>query len=129
MTVTAAKASNVTLKKKLGTTPHRAAFGEKKNLSKLREFGCRDVMYLEDARREEPGRFADRDTEGINLEPAIDANTSAYNIYLIKDKVIKITNQVKFVESYFPMKEAAMRRMPRFVDEIIVTEDASCIPA
>ena len=54
---------------------------------------------------------------------AIDANTSGYKIYLIKDKVIRITNQVKFDESYFPMKEAAMRRMPRIIDEIIVKED------
>ena len=90
MMVTAANASNVTWKKILGTTPHRAAFGEKKDLSKLRAFGCRAIMYLEDVRREEPGRFADRGAEGINLGPAINANTSAYKIYIIKDKVIKL---------------------------------------
>ena len=50
-------------------------------------------MYLEEVRREDPGRFADRGAEGIK---AIDANTSAYKIYLIKEKVIRITNQVKF---------------------------------
>ena len=43
---------------------------------------------------------------------------------LIKDKVIKITNQVKFDGSYFPMKEEDMRRMPRIVNEIIETDDA-----
>ena len=73
MMVTAANASNVTWKKILGTTPHRAAFGEKKDLSKLRAFGCRVIMYLEDVRREEPGGFADRGAEGINLGSAIDA--------------------------------------------------------
>ncbi len=51
-------------------------------------------MYLEDVRRGEPGRFADRGAEGINLGPAIDANASAYKIYLIKDKFIKVTNQI-----------------------------------
>ncbi len=55
MMVTAANASNVTWKKRLGTTPHRAAFGERKDLSELRAFGCRAVMYIEDVRREEPG--------------------------------------------------------------------------
>jgi hypothetical protein len=69
-------------------------------------------------RREGPGRFADRGAEGINLGSAIDANTSAYKVYLIKEKVIRITNQVKFDESYFPMMEAALRRMPRITDEI-----------
>jgi hypothetical protein len=81
-------------------------------------------MYLEEVRREDPGRFADRGAEGINLGPAIDANTSAYKIYLIKEKVIRITNQVKFDESFFPMKEAALWRMPRITDEIFETEDA-----
>ena len=51
MLVAAANASNVTWKKRLLTTPHRAAFGEKKDLSKLRAFGCRAIMYLEDVRR------------------------------------------------------------------------------
>ena len=68
-------------------------------------------MYLEDVQREEPGRFADRGVEGINPGLVIDQNTSAYKIYIIKDKTIRITNQVKFDESYFLMKEAAMRRI------------------
>ena len=57
-------------------------------------------MYLEDVRREEPGRFADRSAVGINLGPAIDANTSAHKIYLIKDKVIKITNEQHQAQLY-----------------------------
>ena len=81
-------------------------------------------MYLEDVWRDEPGRFADRGVEGINLGLAIDQNTSACKIYIIKDKTIRITNQVKFDESYFPIQEAAMRRMSRITDEVIETEDA-----
>ena len=126
MLVAAANASNVTWKKRLLTTPHRAAFGEKKDLSnlKLRAFGCMTIIYLEDVRREEPGRFADRGVEGINLGLAIDQNTSAYTIYITKHKTIKITNQLKFDESYSPMKEAAMKRMPRILDEAVETENA-----
>ena len=55
MMLTAANASNLTWKKRLGTTPYRAAFGEKKDLSKLRAFGCRAIMYLEEVRREDQG--------------------------------------------------------------------------
>ena len=95
----------------------------RKDVSKLRAFGCRIILYLEEARRAESGRFGDRGTEGINLGPAIDANTSGYKIYLLKEKIIRISNQVKFDESYFPMKEAAMRRMPHLVNEILGTED------
>ena len=43
MLVAAANASNVTYKKRINTTPHRAAHGEKKNLSMLYPFGCRSA--------------------------------------------------------------------------------------
>jgi len=124
MLVAAANASNVTFKRRLNSTPHKVAFGEKKDLTKLRTFGCKAVMYLEDARRDGPGRFADRGAEGINLGLAIDQNTSGYKIYLPKEKVIRVTNQVTFDESYFPMKEAATARLPRTVDPVFETEDA-----
>ncbi len=52
MLVAAANASNVTYKKRIDTTPFRAAFGEKKDLSKIRTFGCKAVMYLEPVRRD-----------------------------------------------------------------------------
>ena len=124
MLVAATNASNVTFKKRIGTTPHRAAHGEKKNLSKLRTFGCKAVMYLEPVRRDGPGRFADRGVEGINLGIAIDQNISAYKIFLIKERVIKVTNQVTFDEDYFPMKAAAISKSPQVAEEPITTEDA-----
>ncbi len=65
-------------------------------------------MNLEDVWRDGPGTFADRGVEGINLGLAIDQNTSGYKIYLPKEMVIRVTNQVTFDELYFPMKEAAM---------------------
>ena len=51
MLVAAANASNVIYKKRIDTTPFRAAFGEKKDLSKIRTFGCNAVMYREPVRR------------------------------------------------------------------------------
>ena len=77
MLVAAANASNVMYKKGIDTTHFRAAFREKKDLSKIRTFGCKAVKYLEPVRRDGPGRFADRRVEGINLGQAIDQNISA----------------------------------------------------
>ena len=81
-------------------------------------------MRLEPVRRDGPGRFADRGVEGINLGLAIDQNISAYKIFLIKERVIKITNQMTFDEDYFPMKAAAMSKAPQVAEELITTEDA-----
>ena len=81
-------------------------------------------MYLEPVRRGGPGRFADRGVEGINLGLANDQNISAYKIYLIKERTIKITNQVNFDESYFPMKEITEARIPRVVEDPVTTEDS-----
>ena len=81
-------------------------------------------MYLEPVRRDGPGRFADRGVEGINLGIAIDQNISAYKIYLIKERVVKVTNQVTFDEDYFPMKAAAMSKSSQVAEEPITTEDA-----
>ncbi len=69
------------------------------------------------------GRFADRGVEGINLGQAIDQNISAYKIYLIKERTIKITNQVAFDEEYFPMKVASMARAPQQPEEVPITTD------
>ena len=81
------------------TVRHTAAYGEKKDLSKLRTFGCKVIMYLENLRRDGPGRFADRGVEGINLglgRLAIEKNTSGYKIYIPKERVIRVNNQVTF---------------------------------
>ena len=74
-------------------------------------------MYLEPVRRDGPGRFADRGVEGINLGLAIDQNISAYKIFLIKERVIKVTNQVTFDEDYFPMKAAARSKSSQVAEE------------
>ena len=101
MLVAAANASNVTYKPRLDSTPHRIAYKAKKDISKFRTFGCKAIMYLEDIRRDSPGKLADRAADGINLALAIDQNTSGYKIYFPKERTIKITNQVRFDESIF----------------------------
>ena len=80
-------------------------------------------MYLEDVRRDGPGKLADRAAEGINLGLAIDQNTSGYKIYFPKDKSIRITNQVRFDESIFPMKDAIKARQPIVVEDPVATFD------
>ena len=91
MLVAAANASNVTYKPRLDSTPHRIAYREKKGISKFRTFGCKAIMYLEDVRRDGPGKLADRAAERINFGLAIDQNTSGYKIYFPKERTIKIT--------------------------------------
>ena len=80
-------------------------------------------MYLEDVRRDGPGKLADRAAEGINLGLAIDQNTSGYKIFFPKERTIKITNQVRFDESIFSMKEAIKARQPAIIEDPIVTFD------
>ncbi len=80
-------------------------------------------MYLEDVRRDGPGKLSDRGAEGINLGLAIDKNTSGYKIYFPKERTIKITNQVRFDESIFLMKEANKARHPTIIEDPIVTFD------
>ncbi len=55
---------------------------------------------------------------------AIDQNISAYKIFLIKERIIKVTNQVTFDEDYFPMKAAAISKSPQVAEEPITTEDS-----
>ncbi len=53
-------------------------------------------MYDEMVRAISRGKLANRTAEGINLWLAIDQNTSGYNIYFLKERTIKISNQVTF---------------------------------
>ena len=45
-------ASNVTFKERIGMTPHQAMYGEKKDVSDFRAFGCRAWVYLDKQSRE-----------------------------------------------------------------------------
>ncbi len=50
-TATAGKdTSNVTFKAQIGMTPYQAMYGEKKDVSNFRAFGCRTWVYLDKQR-------------------------------------------------------------------------------
>ncbi len=126
MLVAAANANNVTYKPRLDCTPHKIAYGVKKDISEFRTFGCKAIMYLEDVQRDCPGKLADRaaeGTQGINLGLAFDQSTSRYKIYFPKERTIKITNQVRFDESIFPMKDAIKARQQAITEDPIATFD------
>ena len=123
MLVAAANASNVTYKPRLNSTSHRVAYKAKKDISKFRTFGCKAIMYLEDVRRDGPGKLADRAADLIKLGLAIDQNTGGYKIYFPKERTIKITNQVRFDESIVFMKDAIKARQPAVIEDPIATFD------
>ena len=45
-------ARNVTFKERIGMTQHQAMYGENRNVSDFRAFGCRAWVYLDKQRRE-----------------------------------------------------------------------------
>ncbi len=57
---------NVTYKARIKNTQWGAVYGEKKDVSKFRPFGCRAWMYLNKERREK-GKTAPRAVEMVNL--------------------------------------------------------------
>ena len=65
---------------RLGTPPHEKVYGPKKDVSKLRPFGCRVYMHLK--KRREKGRHTPRGMEAINLGFATDLNTIGYKFYI-----------------------------------------------
>ena len=108
--ITAKDARNATYHERIKTTPHMLVYGQPKNLSKFRAFGCRAFMTLHKDRRG-PGKYATRAFEGINLGFATDSNTSAYVIFVPESRKVYITNQVRFDETSFPFrKQSAVDR-------------------
>ena len=45
-------ARNVTYKERIGISPYQATYGEKKDISDFRAFGCRAWVYLDKQRRQ-----------------------------------------------------------------------------
>ena len=82
-------------------------YGQPKNLSKFRAFGCRAFMTLNKDRRG-PGKHVPRAVEGINLGFASDSNSSGYVIYVPESKKVYISNQVRFDESVYPYRKQSM---------------------
>jgi hypothetical protein len=67
-------ARNVTYKQRLWQTPHSCIYGELKDVSRFRAFGCRAWVYL-NAERREKGKYTPRAQEAIYL--GFEPNTSA----------------------------------------------------
>jgi len=59
-------ARNVTFKERIGMAPHQAIYGEKRDVSDFRAFGCRAWVCLDKQRREK-GKHAPRAKEAITL--------------------------------------------------------------
>ena len=102
--ISARDGRNVTYHERIKTTPHKMIFGESKNVSRFRAFGCRAYMFLNEERRG-PGKLAPRALEGINLGFASDSNTSGYVIWIPAKRKTYITNQVRFDETVYPYRK------------------------
>ena len=105
--VSSRDARNVTYHERIKTTPHMLVFGQPKNVSRFRAFGCRPYMTLNEERRG-PGKLAPRALEGINLGFASDSNTSGYVIFFPATGKTLISNQIRFDETLFPYRKQSV---------------------
>ena len=81
-------ARNAIFAERLKTSPHHAMYGEPKDVSRFRSFGCKACVYLCKDRRQN-GKHIARAVEG-NLGFA--DNTSAYLIYIPERKKLMTRN-------------------------------------
>ena len=91
----------------ISTTPWEKVYGEKKDVSKFRPFGCKAYMHLNKERREK-GKHTPHTVKVINLGFASDNNTSGYKLYNPTNQTNQISNQVKFDELIYPYRKAEM---------------------
>ena len=96
---------NVTFKERIGRSPYQAMYGEKKDVSYFRAFGCRAWAYL-DKRRREKGMHTPRAKEALYF--GFTDNMSARAFYIPEDRKIMESNQVKFFEHRFPFRNRKM---------------------
>ena len=75
----AVEARNATYKERIGTTPWRRMYGERRYVSRFRAFGCRAWVHLNSGRREK-GKHMQRAVEAIYL--GFEPNTSAYSFFI-----------------------------------------------
>ena len=86
-------------------TPYQAMYGEKKDVSDLRAFGCRAWVYLDKQRRQK-GKHTPRAKEAIYV--SFTENMSVWTFYIPEDRKIMTTNQVRFSENEFPFRSRKM---------------------
>ncbi len=66
-------------------------YGEQKDVSNFRAFGCRAWVYLDKQRREK-GKHTPRAKQAVNV--GFVPNMSAWAFWVLEDKTIMTTNQV-----------------------------------
>jgi hypothetical protein len=88
-------ARNAVYKRRIKTSPHQAMYGEPKDVSRFRAFGCKAVVYLNKDRCDN-GKHTARGVDAINLGFA--QNTCAYVLYIQERKTLMTSNQVQFDE-------------------------------
>jgi len=98
-------ARNVTYKQRLGSTPYTCMYGEVKNVSRFRAFGCRAWVHLNSERREK-GKHTPRALEAIYL--GFEPNTSSWCFFIPERQTLWSTNQAKFDEYSFPFRRRSM---------------------
>ncbi len=98
-------ARNAIYAERLKTSPHYAMYGEPKDVLRFRSFGCKAFVYLNKDRWQN-GKHSARAVEGVNL--GFVENTRAYLLYILERKKLMSSNQVRFDETEFPFRKAAM---------------------
>ena len=83
-------------------TPHQAMYGEKKDVSDYRAFGCRAYVY-EDKQRRANGKHKPKAKEAIYV--GFVPNMSVWAFWIPEDKKIRTTNQARFDEHEFSLPE------------------------
>ena len=110
---------NATYNHRIKNTTYGPLYGEKKDLSKFRPFGCRAWIHI-NKNQHEKRKHALGVVEAINLDLASDLNKSAYKsrLYIPLTKQIITTKQVVFDESFFPYHKEFIKRLDEGDDEL-----------
>jgi hypothetical protein len=110
---------------RIKNSPWGLMYGEKRDVSKFRPFGCRAWMFLNKDRREK-GKTAPRAVEVVNLGFASDLNTSSYKVLIKETGQILTSNQLEFDEGFFPYrKEELVAKLGDMDEEIDILYRAS----
>ena len=98
-------ARNVTFKERLKETSWTRMYGEPKDVSRYRPFGCRAWVHLNSDRRDK-GKHTPRAQEAIYL--GFEPNTSAWSFFIPEKQQLWTTNQAQFDEHSFPFRKTTI---------------------
>ena len=80
-------------------------YGDVKDVSRFRAFGCRAWVHLKSERREN-GKHTPRALEAIYL--GFEPNTSSWVFFIPERQTTLVTNQAKFDEHSFPFRRRSI---------------------